>query len=73
MSLRRDRTHNYGLSNIDFRSKNDIDSLLLFQPWKTNTHFGSMGRSNYFRSFTANKRIFGATDKINTHIIQETQ
>ena len=66
MSLRRDRTHNYGLSNIDFRSKNDIDSLLLFQPWKTNTHFGSMGQSNYFRSFSANKRIFGVTDKINT-------
>lgn len=66
MTLRRDRTHTCGLSNIDFRSKNDIDSLLLFQPWKTNTHFGTMGQSNYFRAYSAQKKVFGVTDKINT-------
>ena len=66
MTLRRDRTHTCGMSNIDFRTKNDTDSLTLFQPWKTNLNFGTMGKSNYFRSFSAQKKVFTATDRLNT-------
>ena len=34
MSLKRNRTHYSGYTNLDFRTKNDKTSLKLFQPWK---------------------------------------
>ena len=56
MSLRKDRIHQCGLSNIDFRSKGDIENLNFFEPWKTYTnHFGTMGNKNYVRSYSSKK------------------
>ena len=67
MSLRKDRIHQCGLSNIDFRSKGDIENLNFFEPWKTYTnHFGTMGNKNYVRSYSSKKEIFKPSIKINT-------
>ena len=66
MSLRRDRLHLTGITNIDFRSKKDLTSVNFFQPWKTSSNFGTMGNSNYTRSYSARKRIFTATSKVAT-------
>ena len=66
MSLRKDRLHLTGITNIDFRSKKDLTSINFFQPWKTSNNFGTMGNSNFTRSYSAQKRIHTATSKIST-------
>jgi len=45
MIARRERIHQCGSSNIDFRSKRDKDSIALFQPWKLKKEYGTMGNS----------------------------
>jgi hypothetical protein len=47
MSLKRSRSHQYGFSNIDFRTKQDKKSIQLFQPWISPKDLGTMGYSNY--------------------------
>lgn len=49
MNIRRDRTHQCGLTNLDFRTKGDIESLDRFQPSLKYADFGTMGRSQYKR------------------------
>lgn len=66
MSLRKDRLHLTGITNIDFRSKKDLTSISFFQPWKTSTNFGTMGNSNFTRSYSSQKRIHTITSKIAT-------
>jgi len=48
MQLRRDRTHNCGLTNIDFRSQKDKEKVTLFHDPYRSTNFGTMGRSQLF-------------------------
>lgn len=45
MQLRRDRTHNCGLTNVDFRSQKDKEKVSLFHDPYKSTYFGTMGRS----------------------------
>ena len=47
MSLKRSRSHYYGFTNIDFRTKQDKNAINLFQPWINQKNFGTMGYSNY--------------------------
>lgn len=49
MNIRRDRTHQCGLTNLDFRTKGDFESLDRYQPSLKMTNFGTMGKSQYKR------------------------
>ena len=66
MSLRKERSHYQGLSNIDFRSKNDLFNMELFDRWKFKPNFGTMGYKNYERSYSSKKQLFKPSKKINT-------
>lgn len=45
MKLKRQRVHESGSSNLDFRSKRDNNSISLYQPWKEGKKYGTMGYS----------------------------
>lgn len=49
MNIRRERQHGCGLTNLDFRTKGDIESLDRFQPSLKYANFGTMGKSQYKR------------------------
>ena len=49
MSLRRTRLHQYGYSNIDYRTKQDMTSIDFYQPWIHPKNFGTMGCSGYVK------------------------
>lgn len=65
MSLRLERVHQCGTSNIDFRSKRDYESLTLYQPWQVPKDFGTMGQSCYYPSYTEMKNTFSVSENIN--------
>jgi len=65
MCLRRVRSHKEGISNIDFRSKQDIDNIRLFKPWQSPKEFGTMGKSFYYPSFSEAKKIFSVSKSLN--------
>ena len=66
MSLRKERFHRTGMSNIDFRSKRDKDAIDFYQPWTTANQYGTMGNANCTRPFSDHKKVFGVTALINT-------
>ena len=66
MSLRRNRSHNVGVSNIDYRTKHDEESLRIFEPWQAPKDFGSMGYHNYQNPPKIFRKLFSPTKKINT-------
>ena len=47
MNLRKQRTHQCGLTNIDFRTKGDIMSVDRFQPTLKYTDMGTMSKTNF--------------------------
>lgn len=53
MNIRRDRTHQCGLTNLDFRTKGDFESLDKYKPTLKFADFGTMGRSQYQRMSSA--------------------
>ena len=65
MSLKRQRTHQCGFSNIDFRSKGEFENLKLFEPWKIPKDFGTMGKSNYHLPYSESKKIFSVSKNLN--------
>ena len=67
MSLRRPRSHKVGISNIDFRTKKDIENINIFEPWKISKELGTMGYKNYKNPRTIYQSLFGPSEKINTH------
>ena len=67
MSLRRPRSHRVGISNIDFRTKKDIENLNIFEPWQVPKDLGTMGYKNYRNSRTVFQNLFGPSEKINTY------
>ena len=67
MSLRRPRSHKIGISNIDFRTKRDIDNLNIFEPWVAPKDLGTMGYKNYKNPQSIFQKLFGPSEKINTH------
>ena len=58
MSLRRERKHECGNTNIDFRTKREKENLELYEPWALPKDFGTMGRFGYTPSYTQLKKIF---------------
>lgn len=67
MSLRRNRSHKTGISNIDFRTKRDEENLRIFEPWQTPKNFGTMGYKNYHNPIVTFKKLFSPSEGINTH------
>ena len=67
MSLRRPRSHRVGISNIDFRTKRDIENINIFEPWQAPKDLGTMGYKNYRNSRTVFNNLFGPSEKINTY------
>ena len=65
MSLKRQRSHLCGFSNIDFRSKGEFENVKLYEPWNIPKDFGTMGKSNYHLSYTNSKKIFSVSKNIN--------
>lgn len=49
MKVRRERTHQSGLTNLDFRTKGQLDSVDHYQPSLKFTDFGTMGKTKYNR------------------------
>ena len=67
MSLRRPRSHKIGISNIDFRTKRDIENLNIFEPWVAPKDLGTMGYKNYKNPQSIFQKLFGPSEKINTY------
>ena len=65
MSLKRERIHTTGLSNIDYRSKNDLINLNQYEPWHKTKDFGTMNKYPYELSYSAHKKLFSPTKPIN--------
>ena len=65
MSLKRERSHHYGFTNIDYRTKQDKSALFLFQPWHNSKNFGTMGNSNYLIPEDKKKNILKISSNIN--------
>lgn len=53
MKIRRERTHQSGLTNIDFRTKGELNKADHFQPSLKFADFGTMKRSQYRRNPSA--------------------
>ena len=65
MSLKLQRIHRCGYTNLDFRSKGDFESLKLYEPWQIPKEFGTMGKSYYYPSFSEAKKIFSVSKSLN--------
>lgn len=65
MSLKRNRTHYSGYTNVDFRTKNDKTSLKLFQPWKIPKDFGTMGHEDNKIETSQTKSLLKISKSIN--------
>ena len=65
MSLKLQRMHRCGYTNLDFRSKGDFHSVKLYEPWKIPKEFGTMGKSFYYPSFSEAKKIFSVSKSLN--------
>ena len=49
MNIRRERTHQTGISNIDFKKKGDPSQVEHFQPSLKYSDFGTMNKARYQR------------------------
>ena len=65
MSLKKQRIHRCGFTNLDFRTKGDFESLKLYEPWKIPKEFGTMGKSFYYLSFSEARKIFSVSKSLN--------
>src|SRR5690606_7845104 len=65
MSLRKERSHRCGHSNIDFRTKRDEESMKLYQPWKMRAPFGTMGYGGFKLHYLDKKKVMEVSEPIN--------
>ena len=47
MKIRRERNHQSGLTNLDFRTKGEFDKVDHFAPSLKYTDFGTMSKTKY--------------------------
>ena len=66
MKLKKERTHQYGSSNIDFRTKKDEKALRIYQPWILAKETGTMGLQDFHLTIDEKKKKFSSTSKIST-------
>lgn len=67
MHYKKERTHQYGSSNIDFRTKKDENYIRTYQPWLMGRQFGTMGLSDFHLTMNQKKDKFLSTKKIATN------
>ena len=67
MIIKKERTHQMGLSNIDFRSNKDLENAKLFKPWHFQKNYGTMGNEGCHLSYQDFKHIMKPTKHINTN------
>ena len=65
MSLKQKRVHFSGISNLDFRTKNDTNRIKLYQQYHESKPFGMQGLSNYKIPSNIYKAMFAPTKGIN--------
>ena len=65
MSLKKPRIHTSGISNIDFRTKNEIDKIRFYQPFHQSRDFINMGLENYHLPDSVHDKLFKPTFAIN--------
>ena len=65
MSLKQRRVHYSGISNLDFRTKNDLKRIKLYQPYHESKPFGMQGLSNYKIPSDIYNEMFAPTKGIN--------
>ena len=53
MNIRKERVHNCGLTNLDYRTKGDIESIDRYHTTLKYADFGTMGKSQYKRLVSA--------------------
>lgn len=53
MNVRKQRTHQCGLTNVDFRTKGDIQSVDRYNPSLKFTDMGTMSKTNFKQSIPA--------------------
>ena len=66
MSLKRSRSHYYGYTNIDFRTKGDKNNLSFYQPWCCPKNFGTMGYSNHTIPDDKKNKVLNVSSNINS-------
>ena len=49
MNIRRERLHQCGLTNLDYRTKGDIENIDRYHPTLKYADFGTMGKSQFKR------------------------
>lgn len=54
MNVRKQRQHQCGLTNVDFRTKGDINSVDRFNPSLKYTDMGTMSKTNFKHQMPAN-------------------
>ena len=65
MSLKRSRVHLSGISNIDFRTKGEIEEIKKYQPFHESKNFGMLGLGNHKLPYSVHKELFKPTIGIN--------
>ena len=66
MKVRKERLHQYGQSNIDFRSKKDDEAIKIYQPWMHKRDFGTMGNQYFHLPVDEHKKNLRPLSKILT-------
>lgn len=67
MNFKKERTHKYGSSNIDFRTKRDDYAIKNYQPWLMSKNTGTMGLADFHLTLNQKKEKFLSTVKLNTY------
>ena len=65
MSLKVRRFHFSGISNLDFRTKGDIDRIKFYEPFHESKTFGTQGLSNYKLPSPVHNELFSTTKGLN--------
>jgi len=67
MNIKKERTHKYGSSNIDFRTKRDEQKIKTYEPWLMGKKMGTQGISDFHLTLNQKKDLFLTTKKLSTH------
>ena len=73
MSLKLRRNHFSGISNLDFRTKGDLERIKFYQPYHESKKFGIQGLSNFKLPPSVHKKLFAPTKGINEGKFEENE
>lgn len=67
MRFKKERTHQYGASNIDFRTKREDNQIKAYEPWLMGRSTGTMGLSDFHLTMDQKRDKFLSTKKLSSH------